>query len=458
MYSQANINELIEQIRSAQATFEEAASVLARVDTSGEAGGNLFVSGGGCALSGLAGFNRVPGSSVSSLVNIYRAASAAYASKAASISAAVGRVSANFENTENSLQRNEVNTVTGIADAPILWGTAKSHAQARENWQAFLQQTAKKHAITRYDSATMSGEFNMDMCECMLDFSQLAYDLFSSDEALRQRSEKMLREMGFDPANVVICDYPECIICSRTNEDGTPTVVVAFRGSSDVDDWMENFMAYTTPDDIHTGFETRVQGLMKKMDQIKLTGIEGSPSMAEFFASVKSGEKANILLTGHSLGGAEAQLLNYHLLDQGVPAESVTTYTFASPHPFESVLSEAISNPLNPRNTLNPLNLFFDLFTQPNHEAMNNANCYNIINPADPVPKVGADIIAGSNIGTDMYIDLSGQQRQSDMFAEHTGGAGEQLNPYRQYIQKGGLHNYTNGGGNTGVRARGGGR
>ena len=443
MYSQTNINELIEEIRSAQTAFEEAASVLARVDTSGEAGGNLFVSGGGCALSGLAGVNRVPGSSVSSLVNIYRAANAAYASKAASISAAVSRVSAYFENTENSLQRNAANEGTGISDAPIVAGIAKIHAQAIDGWHAFLEQIAKKHAIMQYDSATMSGEFNMDMCECMLDFSQLAYDLFSSDEALRQRSEKMLREMGFDPANVVICDYPECIICSRTNEDGTPTVVVAFRGSSDVDDWMENFMAYTTPDDIHTGFETRVQGLMKKMDQIKLTGVEGSPSMAEFFTSVKSGEKANILLTGHSLGGAEAQLLNYHLLDQGVPAESVTTYTFASPHPFESVISEAINTNL------------IDLFIHPNHQAMSNANCYNIINPADPVPKVGAEIIGGTNIGTDMYIDPSGQQRQSDMIGEHTGGAGEQLGPYRQYIQNGGLHNYTDGGGNTGARASG---
>lgn len=142
-------------------------------------------------------------------------------------------------------------------------------------------------------------------------------------------------------ANFMIATRPEL-------PDGKNLGIIAFRGSSSVGDWKQNFKfdqvnyGGTNPEEfrqiaetkakkgnfpkIHRGFDQYVQTAFNiKLD---LNEDGQTDNLVEL---LKTHPKLQVLITGHSLGGAAATLFAERLVAMGIPKEQVPVVTFGAP-------------------------------------------------------------------------------------------------------------------------------
>lgn len=112
-------------------------------------------------------------------------------------------------------------------------------------------------------------------------------------------------------------------------------IVVVFRGSGTVEDWLTNFQAVSDPGPMdntkaHEGFQDALYPAV-----IRLTDI----------IIKRRNKEQRVWLTGHSLGGALASLFSGMLVENNLPIFGL--YTFASPragdYHFAKLLNEALS-------------------------------------------------------------------------------------------------------------------
>ncbi len=108
-------------------------------------------------------------------------------------------------------------------------------------------------------------------------------------------------------------------------------IVVAFRGSESIKDWLSNFQAVSDPgpmDDTkaHEGFQDALY-----------------PAVIRLTNAISSRRTSNqrIWLTGHSLGGALASLFAGMLIENKIPVYGL--YTFASPRPADGKFAELLN-------------------------------------------------------------------------------------------------------------------
>lgn len=103
------------------------------------------------------------------------------------------------------------------------------------------------------------------------------------------------------------------------------SIVIAFRGSESIEDWITNFHAVGDPGpftstNAHEGFQDALFPAVIKIIQT-INNLQS-----------KDQEKPKaVWLTGHSLGGALASLFAGMLLENGINVDGL--YTFASPRP-----------------------------------------------------------------------------------------------------------------------------
>ncbi|MCL2300713.1 MAG: hypothetical protein FWC27_11290 [Firmicutes bacterium] len=120
----------------------------------------------------------------------------------------------------------------------------------------------------------------------------------------------------------------------------------------------------------------------------------GGTTFGKILEEALTKDTYHIVVTGHSQGGATANITVKNLMDYGIPARRITSYTFASPKPVTSA----------PSGKLYPI--------------------INIINIGDTVPNLGASISSGTRYG----IDNIGKQ-------SYDGGEGmHNLNAYLSLI------------------------
>ena len=108
-------------------------------------------------------------------------------------------------------------------------------------------------------------------------------------------------------------------------------IVVAFRGSASIEDWLSNFQAVSDPGPMndtkaHEGFQDALY-----------------PAVIRLTQSINSRltNKQRIWLTGHSLGGALASLFAGMLIESNIPVYGL--YTFASPRPADAKFAELLN-------------------------------------------------------------------------------------------------------------------
>lgn len=211
----------------------------------------------------------------------------------------------------------------------------------------------------------------------MLDLSRIAYTC-KDDPNWKAK----VKAMGFIDA--VYVDSPPGIVAWRIARDGTPIITIGLTGSrkgwDGVYDWTMNAHGLGNKEGIHIGFNAMAKRFIKKMTNIRLEGLQGSPRLSHLIERARQGEKVSFLITGHSKGGGEAQVIAYKLMQQGISSDKVAAYTFGAPKPF--------------------------LAYRGNRIIKQQANVYNIVNPHDPVTRVGT-LPATQNVVIPTILELA---------------------------------------------------
>lgn len=138
------------------------------------------------------------------------------------------------------------------------------------------------------------------------------------------------------------------IVAKNQTSTGETIYVVAFRGSASKGDWhvnlntdkvayggsnMKEFISYAeqTPSKdiyplVHSGFNEYVNMVLETMVDTDEDGTDEN-----FFAEILQQKNTQLLITGHSLGGAVATLLAERLVSMGLEKERMPVITFGAP-------------------------------------------------------------------------------------------------------------------------------
>jgi triacylglycerol lipase len=173
----------------------------------------------------------------------------------------------------------------------------------------FVELPRNAYPPTALDGFTATPQFKLDNARAMMWLSQLAYETADKSKVDDILKAWHLTELGFIHNNALTGRPPHsaCVIIA----EGHGATFIAFAGSDPgkPQDWVTDFEAMPSPDDLHTGFETTV----------KLV----SPAIQAAIAN----RTRPLFFTGHSLGGALAILAAS--LEPNV--QQVVVYTFGSP-------------------------------------------------------------------------------------------------------------------------------
>ena len=150
--------------------------------------------------------------------------------------------------------------------------------------------------------------------------------------------------------------------------------IIAFRGTSSVRDWMTdvNFDFEHIPNSrhenisVHDGFFDALDGVFEQC-VLALRNIGGKP----------------LFITGHSLGGALAQLFAFLIARQTSSPLIAGVYTFGSPRVGNKAFAAAYNNLLK-------------------------AATYNLVNACDPVPLLPPLLAGYRDGGTEIFLPASG--------------------------------------------------
>ena len=235
---------------------------------------------------------------------------------------------------------------------------------------------SQNSVITQDQLQESTGTYNPGLAE---ELANIAREAYSSDpETGKYLESTTLAQNGFKNITSVdvslydskffesnyVTDVFDVEATVAIKEEASNSIIaVSFQGTSETTDWLVDAMASAQLAGIHDGFNAQIIEFLKATDSIYFDTADGKKTMRELINEAKSGNGSiSFVITGHSMGAADAQVFTYYLLNAGVPASAITTYTFASPLPF---LKEYIDP-----------------------EMYEGATIYNIIN-TDIVPMVG---------------------------------------------------------------------
>ncbi len=169
-------------------------------------------------------------------------------------------------------------------------------------------------------------------------------------------------------------------------------VAIAFRGTTiDGFDYGDLFTDASVIDTngFHTGFYAAAHQAFNTLNDMQFPSLRNddgtSMTFADFLAnSGVVGGDYYILVTGHSLGGAVANIFTGEILGQ-INKSNIMCYTFAAPKVCTS-------------NTATQHNAY---------------NIFNVINNNDIVPDVGYNIFVGTRMGNDFRVTVSDSEESA---------------------------------------------
>lgn len=237
-------------------------------------------------------------------------------------------------------------------------------------------------------------DYDPELSKALIDISCLAYENDLLPElALMGFKDAVLIEPSIEVALFGLAKgHGQTVLASMENSAGEPVVLLAFRGTEMNGDFNQDlvmdFEFVADANGIHQGFAKYATAAYVEANSVRFSGITGNPSLNDLIARAANGEPVHFILTGHSLGGAMAQVFYYTLVkDKHVPSEQITLYTYASPCPFKQNVDST---------------------------GLESSTVYNVINPYDTVPTLGASIKSGKRIGWSILI---GTEEQAERYA-----------------------------------------
>ena len=159
-------------------------------------------------------------------------------------------------------------------------------------------------------------------------------------------------------------------------------LAIAFRGTDDAIDVVTD-LTYKDTNGYHSGFYAAAVEAYDSLDDMKFDSLKNekgkSMSFVEYLHQCILTDDYYVLVTGHSLGGAVANIFTGEMLPKSGVREAAMCYTFASPKTC----------------------------SQSKARQKNSYNIFNIINTEDTVPKIGYDITKGGRLGVDLKAEVS---------------------------------------------------
>jgi len=140
---------------------------------------------------------------------------------------------------------------------------------------------------------------------------------------------------------------PGFCIATKTDEENNIVVAVVIRGTYRANDMLANINTLAV-NNTHKGFQTSMESV--------------NSALQEFLEEIPTDEKTKYFITGHSYGGAVANLLTVELMSQDVQQSNIFAYTFATPN----IVIASYQSQLNPNGAYD--------------------NIFNICNEKDPIP------------------------------------------------------------------------
>jgi triacylglycerol lipase len=172
-----------------------------------------------------------------------------------------------------------------------------------------------KYPAQALDGFMSNAQFNLVNARVMMWLSQLAYETDNEskvDDILKSWQLKKRQLVTNNPATG-LPPQSACVVVA----EGRGAIFVTFAGSDPlkIEDWITDFNAVKSPDDIHTGFEAAVEKVWPKIEAV--IASPAAPGQALFFG-------------GHSLGGALAVLAAMRAAAE-FKTQPTVVYTFGSP-------------------------------------------------------------------------------------------------------------------------------
>ena len=187
---------------------------------------------------------------------------------------------------------------------------------------------------------------------------------YCSKQSHNKLSKKGIAEllMMFFRGKKSIVDLQFMHLSREDKESGKELIVIVFRGSQEPQDWMTNFNLneedFHTRGGVHQGFN---EALKLFLETMKIEGSTAQEFPLSLFDIDRINKNTEIILTGHSLGGALATLAGCQLYEMGIAKENIEIYTFGAP----PVGTERFCNYYNDK-----------------------LNIYRLVNEEDVVPKL----------------------------------------------------------------------
>ena len=168
-------------------------------------------------------------------------------------------------------------------------------------------------------------------------FNQYSFDTFeyysvqSHKGLLKKGLMKLLLTFFAGKRNVIDLQFMH--LSKLDEESGKNLIVIVFRGSQEPQDWMTNFSFndedFQKKGKVHSGFNQALKLFFKTIKQKDLTAKNLPKTVLEDYNDIN--KNTNIILAGHSLGGALATLTACHLYEMGISKENMEVYTFGAP-------------------------------------------------------------------------------------------------------------------------------
>ena len=243
--------------------------------------------------------------------------------------------------------------------------------------------------------------FSKDFASICIDASNASGQDFTK---AKKEFAALTKELGFKPTHfkkatiplLNIVGYGPVYGMAVREEKGRATVFLVVRGSKTTGDWLANIVG---------ALDTINSDLIREHPQfVAYAYMIHSSTKKDIDALIKKygEENVNIVLAGHSLGGAVALKLGTYWMDK-IPADNFTIYTYGAPKVFSTRM----------KNEYHTKGYF--------------AHTYNLVNSGDIVPDVGYKGIIGGRAGLDITQNISGSfmnvygslSDYSDAFVQH---------------------------------------
>lgn len=172
--------------------------------------------------------------------------------------------------------------------------------------------------------------FNIDTARTMMALSDAVHD---TPAAATDR----IRALGGDQASFTdgasfaafsptLFDPGSQVAVCKMNRNGKTVYVVTFRGTELQD-----------PRDLQTDFNFKYSRMSRELPNVRVhtgflkTANLGIQALRVYLDAIRNDPNAEVVFTGHSLGGAAATVAAAQLSDMGIPRSKISVYAFGAP-------------------------------------------------------------------------------------------------------------------------------